>query len=570
MDQNQNPYTQPDFNQANQPPQSNYQNQQTDFQQAQYQQPQQYQQPPQYGQNPFGDVNSFDQSYQAPVYSGGIQAVKKKFNPLVIIIPAVVLIAAAAVILIIVLSGKQSYKQAEKNFFNSFSSAFSSAGNSAEKLKAEPEAVKIEFEAPSGSELGIPSFSAKIDTVPEGDNIYSEISLLMADGFDLNIQGWVDNAAETIHICFPQLSDVYAKIDLGEIMTLTSQAFTTPSITNSKYDVDYDKYYEALDRILSKVSDTYFELVGDPEIESNQSFTVDGKSYTADKCVVKLDAKQLVTLFKAMCEAIIDDSEMLELISEASGKELTKSDIKDVLEEALDSFDDAMDSINSSDFGIEMTVYMKKNTIVGREIKLKVSGMSAFKVCFYDIPTDSGRVVAFTTGSDLLSMLGASSSSVSSNGMDAATALLNMSFVLEDTAKGDVHSGTAAFKAGEYSAVLEYEDLALTDKLCQGSASLRISALPDFKAALELDKNGSDRIIVLNITDVCKVTITEGPSNLRYKELPNIPSDNLIIIDSEFDPDELEGDEAFARFIEDLSRALGLGDVPGSGNYFSF
>lgn len=601
MDQNQNPYTQPDFNQTNQPPQADFQNQQTGYQQAQYQQPYQqpqqpYQQPQQpyqqtgYQQSPYQQTNyqqpyqqnnfqqqmpadsfdGYDQSYQAPVYTGQWRpvSVKKRINPLAIIIPAAVLVIAAVVILIIVLLNKPNYKKAEQNFFDStFGTALSSADNAASKIKNQAEALKIEFGSPSGS-LDIPSFSAKIDTAPNGDNTYTEISLSM-DDMDLDIQGWIDSAAETVHIYFPEISDIYVKYDLGKMMSQAAEQ----SISS---DIDYDKYYDAMERICGKVADKYFELVGDPEIEKNQSFTLEGQTYNADKCVIKLDSKQLIQLIKVLFEAFTEDDELIELIADASDGEYSASEIKSELNQLLYNLDDSFGALDENDFSLEMTVYMKKNNIIGREIKVKVSGLSAVSLSFYDIPTNEGRVIAFKTGSDLLSLMNSMSSTygddvamlpmISANygygyGSYAnALAFLDMTFILEDKSKGDVHSGKATFKMGSvFSAELKYNDLALTEELCQGTATLTVSDMPAFGVDLELSKHGDDKVIELDITNVCTVTVTEGPSDLKYKELPNIPSNKLAEIDPE---SSMYDDEAFQQLSEDLSYAFG-----GYGGY---
>ena len=576
MDQNQNPYTQPDFNQTNQPPQADFQNQQTGYQQpyqqTEYQQAQPYQQPQQpyqqfYQQNnfqqqmPADSFGGYDQSYQAPVYTGQWRPVnvKKRINPLAIIIPAAVLVIAAVVILIIVLSNKPNYRKAEQNFFNNtFGTALSSADNAASKIKNQAESLKIEFESPSGS-LDIPNFSAKIDTAPKGDNTYTEISFSM-DDMDLDIQGWIDSAAETVHIYFPEISDIYAKYDLGKMMSQISEQ----SISSN---IDYDKYYDSMERICGKVADKYFELVGDPEIDKNQSFNLEGQIYNADKCVIKLDSKQLIQLIEVLFEAITEDDELIGLIADASDGEYSASEIRSELNQLLDNLDDSLDALDENDFSLEMTVYMKKNNIIGREIKIKVSGLSAVNLSFYDIPTNEGRVVAFKTGSDLLSLIGSMSStygddtamlpmmSVSNGSNVNALAFLDMTFILEDKSKGDVHSGKATFEMGSvFSAELKYNDLALTEVLCQGTATLTVSDMPAFGVDLELSKHGDDKVIELDITNVCTVTVTEGSSDLKYKELPNIPSNKLAEIDPE---SSMYDDEAFQQLSEDLSYAFG-------------
>lgn len=559
MDQNQNPYTQPDFNQTNQPSQADLQNQQTGYQQAQpYQQP--YQQNSFQQQMPADSFDGFDQSYQAPIYTGEWRpvSVKKRINPLAIIIPAAVLVIAAAVILIILLSNKPDYRKAEQNFFNStFGTAMSSADNAASKLKSQAECLKIDFKSPSGS-LHIPNFSAKIDAVPNGDNAYTEISFSM-DGMDLDIQGWIDSAAETVHIFFPEISDIYAKFNLGDLMT---QAYEQSAMSSN---IDYDKYYDAMDRICGKLSDKYFELVGDPEVEKNQSFSLEGNTYNADKCVIKLDSKQLVQLLKVLFEAVTNDDDLIDLIAEASDGKYSASEVRSELTQLLNNLDSSLGTLNENDFALEMTVYMRKNNIIGREIKIKVSGLSAIKLSFYDIPTNEGRIVAFKTGSDLLSLMNSMSSAYGDDvalapmmsyesSANAIMGLLDMTFILEDKSNGDVHSGTASLTMGSvFSAELKYNDLALTEELCQGSATLT-SDMPAFGADLRLSKDGDNKIIVLDITDVCTVTVTEGPSDLKYRELPNIPSDKL----AEIDPNSsMYDDEAFRQLNEDLSRALG-------------
>lgn len=568
MDQNQNPYTQPDFNQTNQIPQANMQNQQSQYQQpyqqSQYQQAQPYQQPqqqyqqPNYQQQMPNNGFGFDQSYQAPVYSSGL-TVKKRINPLAIIIPAAVLVIAAVVILIIVLSGKSNYKKAEENFFNNtFSRAFSSAENAADKLKSQSEYLKVEFKTPSGS-LDIPNFSVEANAAPNGDKSYTEINFSM-DDVDLAIQGWIDNAEQTIHIFFPEISDIYAKYDLGKVISAAT-------VRSEDIDIDYEKYSDAMNRIMDKVADKYFELVGNPEIEKNQSFNLEGVSYNADKCVIELDAKELMQLVKTAFEAVIEDDEILDLIAGASEGQFSASEIRSELNDMLGSFDDALGAIKENDFALEMTVYMKSNSIIAREIKVKVSGLNAVSLSFYDIPTNDGRVIAFKTGSDALSLMNSMSAAVGedaalipmmsygSGSNQAALALLDMTFILEDTVKGDVHSGKATLRAGTvFSAKLEYNDLALTEDLCQGEALLTISEMPAYSVDLELSKDGDKKVIELDITNVCSITVIEGPSDLKYKELPDIPDSKL----AEIDPNSYQYDnESLQQLTKDISYALG-------------
>ena len=510
-------------------------------------------------------MSGFDQSYQAPVYSGSLPVVKKRINPLAIIIPAAVLLIAAAVILIFVLFNKPNYRKAEENFFNStFGTARSSADNAASKLKTRAECLKIKFDSPLGS-LDVPSFSASIDAVPNGDNAYTEIAFSM-DDIDLAVQGWIDSAAQAMYFYFPEISDIYAKYDIGKMMSQLSQQ-------SAASNLDYEKYSGAMESICKTLSDKYFEFVGEPEVDKNQSFTLEGETYKADKCIVKLDSKQIVQLIKTFFEAVSENDEMIEFIAEASNGEYSVSEIKDELNQMLISFDSGLNEIGENDFGLEMNVYMRRNSIIGREIKIKVSGLSAVKLSFYDIPTSGGRVVAFKTGSDLLSLMGSMNSSMSASGDGAAMipmssiaggsidsgtaafALLDTTFILVDNSKGDVHSGTASLKMGTlFTAEFKYDDLALTEDLCQGSGSLTVSNMPGFGADLELSKDGDNKIIRLDITNVCTITVTEGPSDLQYKELPNIPDDKI----AEIDPEAMEDDEIVQQLIEDLNRAFGV------------
>ena len=126
----------------------------------------------------------------------------------------------------------------------------------------------------------------------------------------------------------------------------------------------YNKYYKIIDSELDKDS---FSSEKGVEIKVND------KKVKADSYTLTLTAKDLSNILSKTFETLKDDDETLDLFLEKykmiagdiEGAEISKDDIKDLLENAIESFEDA----DTSSLGkIEITVYEVK----GKTVKLTI------------------------------------------------------------------------------------------------------------------------------------------------------------------------------------------------------
>lgn len=472
-------------------------------------------------------TDSFYQEYQQPVYSP--VTVKKRINPAAIIVPiAVLAIAALAVLLIVLFSGNSGYKGAEEKFISQMMGGLSSAfSETEEKISEEPQTLTVNFEV-SNSQItdyiGISNITLVTESAVNGKDVYAHMGLSMGDML-FNGKFWVDAENGSVLLSLPELSSIYLQ---------ASAAVSTEDGQES--DVDYDEMIEVLNDIVSQAMDIYFEVIGDVEVVKNQELTVAGNTYKADKAEIKLDAAQFAKVTKEFIESIVNNDKAMNILCsyyEASKEEvLEELGINDIIEE-LDKF---IEEEEASYAAFEMTVWMQNGNIVGREVEITDDyGNVDTSFEFYQIPTSDGTVTYFKA--------------------DDETELLNV-----DKTNGDVHSGTITISDSSDEITVEYKELAITDKLFQGEAKVVVAGSEAFEVTVGLEASGDTKTVLLSVPNVCKVTMTAGPSHLSYEDRPQLSDGQVAVIDSDGNFYE---DEAFNQFINDV-----LSYFIGSGLYF--
>lgn len=475
---------------------------------------------------PTSDINSFAQEFQAPVYANEFRPIKKKINPVAIVLPVSILIAAAAVVLFIILfSNRPDYRKAEESYFSNFYNALASSSEEAKKELENPEKLTVEVDTTLDRVTGVDlsKILLEMNTASKEGSTYADISFSM-DDLNLNVESWINTADSTIHLFLPEISDIYAKIDFNKALE-----------SDGEYSFDEEKILKAYSDILSKTAETYFELVGEAKPQQNQEFYLEGKSFKADKVEIHLDSKQIAQLVEALIKNIGENEDFIDFISEASGEDA------DFIKDSLTDINSEIEDIENSGIQFAMTVYMKKNVIVGREIKLYDNKNDA-AISIYNVPTDNGNLVSFSISSE------------SDEEMQA-------SFLLEDSKNGDAHSGEAKLVFNDNEINASYEDLAVTDTLFRGKINLSLKNEPAFAAEINLKTEGENKIAELKIPNICNVTITSGPSDISYKELPNVSEDKIADITS----DNSDG-TALMQLIQDISEYFAEFAVPDEDN----
>lgn len=481
-----------------------------------------------YGQNAatsnqqsFNMPDPFSPTYQQPMYASA--AVKKKINPALIIVPAaIVIIAAVVVTLIIFLSGSRGYKGAEKKYFTQMIKGFSSSMSEASDQAKEPQLVTVSFDA-SNSQIadyiGFSDVTVTAETASKGDNIYALMSLEMGKEF-IEGQLWYDEKKGEVMMRLPDISSIYIQASL-------SDSYGQDSL------IDTEAALDAFADIISDTMDTYFEVVGDTEVDKGNSFHVGRESFTADKAKIKLTEAQVAVITKAFLENFINNDEAMDILCAYLDED--EDDVIEMLriDESIDYLEDIIDDADEySEVIFEMTVWIQGSNIVGREVELTSPyGYTAAEFAFYHVPTSNGTVTYFEMGDEF-------------------------EIMCRDEVNGKLHSGSVTVTSYETEVMeMEYEDFAITDKLFQGEATIEFYGYNAFEVNLELETVGKTKEINVSVPNVCKVKVTSEPSKLKFEDMPNPSHGQVLSIDSSGDYDE----EAMEEFLNDIYSYFGIG-----------
>ena len=467
----------------------------------------------------------FYQEYQQPTYAPA--AVKKRINPAAIIIPAAILIVAAVVVLIIVLlNGGGGYKGAEGRFVSQMFGGLSSALSETEKVSSEPQSVTVSFEA-SNSQIsdyiGISNITFTTETAISGEDIFAHMNLAWGDSL-FNGKLWFDKENSTVLMVLPEISSIYLQASI-----------VVDEEAGQETAIDTEKAMEALNDIVKQTMETYFEVVGDTEIQGGQTLSVNGESYTADRVEIRLDSVQLAKVVKAFLESFVNNDEAIDIV--CSYYSMDKDEVLEMLD--INSMIETLDQLIEEDGGdsqasLNMTVWMQGGDIVGRDVTITDDdGYTEVEFSFYEIPVADGTVTYFEIP-------------------DEYTA------VIVDSVSGEFHSGTITVSDGYDEVTVKYEDMAVTDSLFQGEARIVVTGSEAFEIAIELGTEGDTKTALISVPNVCRMTVTAGPSQLGFEDRPQLSEGQVAVIDSDGDYYE---DEAFNQFLNDVFEFLFVGDL---------
>lgn len=525
---------------------------QQQFNQQQFAQPQQQFNQFQQQSDPYSQyqqpMDPLMQEYQAPVFSGDFKPLKKKFNPLVIILPVIVLIIAAVAIFLIFFN-KSSYEKSEKKFFSDIrNSVLSSVDETQQKVNSEPQALSLDVTLPNefASYLGgISNVGFEVDAIGKDNNVYGTSSFSLGDA-KIDFECWIDNAGKIIYMFLPEASDIYLKVDTSEIVDDTS--------ANSEKTVDYDKLAEALLNVVDKTSDLYYEEIGDVKTEKNQEFTIETDTYSADKAVIHLNAAQMAKIVSAFRDNLLADDEAMNLLTDACGYE-SVDELKNEINETFNK--EKLDTIiageaNSAAF--DMNVYMKNNQIVGREITVTNDDLEKMDFDFFDLPADNGEEIVYLR--------------VYSEDSDD----VDVKLYIKNKEENKANSGTASLSVNGEAFNVSYNDLAVSNELFQGTITASMEGEAAFTANVELKTEGETKTIAVKIPNICTITASLKPSDIQFKDLP---SDSSKFAEISAEGDNYD-DENFQQFTDDLYNYLeqvlepilnGISDSYGAETY---
>ncbi|MCH5200225.1 MAG: hypothetical protein J1F60_04620 [Oscillospiraceae bacterium] len=473
-----------------------------------------------YNANPYTQTNDFSQPYQQPTYASA--AVKKKVNPAVIIVPiAIVAVAAIVVLMIMLFSGSGGYKGAEEKYFSQLFGGFSSAAKDTKNAAATPQKITVSFDVSNNQiadYIGMSGIYFETETASKGNDIYARMGIeLGKEYFDCEL--WYDDKAGEIMMLLPDISSIYLQASLD-------------AYEESGSELDVDKAYQALLDVVNKTMETYFEVVGETEIESGLTFRVARESYTADRVRIKLDSAQMATIIKAFLENFIENDDIMDVLCTYLDEDEDYVIEMMGIEDAIEQMEDVIEGDDDSEVSFKMDVWMQGGNIVGREIEITdYTGRTAAEISFFQVPTSNGSVTYFEIP-DVVE------------------------YTAKDEVKGQLHTGSAtlSFNTGGYYSssteiTVEYSDLAITDKLFQGEIRAYVSGSEGFELRAELSTEGNTKIASVSIPNICRATVTVGPSQLKFQEMPSPSSSQVVVFDSDGD---FMYDEAYEEFMEDI------------------
>ena len=529
-------------------------------QQGQYQQ--QYNESPrQVNQNIQEQYGAYEQSaapkqesfsdYRKPVYVNRFTPakVKKRFNPLVIIIPVAVLLIAAAVVFFIFFYNTVSYRKAEENYFGGiYKSLLSHAESAEEKSKnIASSQLEVNITSPLGGTLDIADVDLsniflRLDTAVQGGSIYNTLDIVSGKITE-NAEGWIDREKRSALVLFPGISDIYA---YAEDSSASSEA-AEPS-----------EYIKAFGEVWIKTSENYFELIGEPEIVEDQEFTINETAYTADKYVVHLDGIQTAKIEKALIENIIENEKTAEILSKQMGYENKEELLADEkINKELDRLNEIINGAQTDYPALEMTVYIKNKAVIGRDMVIAFSeqpeneetdSQAHFKL--FEIPTDKGN----------LTHLYVKNSST------------EITVTCEDEAGGadkNIHEGKLSVSYGGNTYTAGYSEFAVTEELFQGNAVIVSEKDPALTAAIEMKTENGIKKFTLSVPNVVAATVElTTPSDLLFKEMPALSDGEYADFSDYTYNEEYSRSEASAAAVEKFGsdinkyilKLLGLAD----------
>lgn len=436
-------------------------------------------------------TESFD--YFQPAFSNRLTPIKKKLNPLVIVLPLILVIIAAAAVIFFFLYNNITYRKAEENYFGGLMQNCLELKNSFFKDKS-PVKADITFSVPAAGMIGIDASEAAFtaDTVKEGDKFYTAVSAAVGKE-SFTAESWADFENKTFAVLFPEISDIYLCLN------------------------DFADYTEIFNDIIVKTSDVYFELVGEPEPEKNTVFTVKDSSFKADRYVIHLDGVQLAALERSLLVNILSNDEAAAVLCRVTGCETKEELVEDEKMKAVfNELEQIITGEKKNTACLDMNVYVRDKTVIGREIIF--TGTDGEGTNAAD-PSDTD-----TADRTILNIYEIPDGNQTLTHIYFVNPEKNEIYIkgTRTLARKNVYSGKTTFSYGENTLTVNYTDLAVTEGLFQGKISAVSESSPALAATAELKTDGDKKLFNLSVPNIVNIDATITPSEIVYKEMPEI------------------------------------------------
>lgn len=235
---------------------------------------------------------------------------------------------------------------------------------------------------------------------------------------------------------------------------------------------------------------------------------------------------------KVFVEGILDNKSLVGKFCEIAGVQ-NKNEL--ILNYGFADFQTQLDAFinyGADESGtFDMTVYIKENEIIGREITFSsVDYFENVNLKTYSIPDEKGQLGYFEFKQDEE----------------------NVSVIFKDEESDGVHKGESKFITGGEGFELSYDNFAVSDELFQGNVNFDIVNSDEFSALVELTKEDEGKRVNISVLNICDVSVLLTPSELEFKEVPMLfEGEYADFGDSDYDGKSAELRE---RFLGDISR----------------
>ena len=446
-------------------------------------------------------------AYQQPVNYAPVQAIPPKSHRGLVI----TLICVAAVILVVgaffllQMLNKTNYEKAERAYFAKMSDT---AGEMAQNVLNENKKVELTisygdgFAELLGSEGEVDlsvleDITCTFETTAQDNIAYAVFDLVYGETDIMDGKMWIDADAQSLVMAFPEIIDKYlvsgATADYSEIAT----------------DEQMEAYIELLGKWFEKVSDKYFELFGDAEIDDKGTKTVNGVIYNYDVMTVEYTYGKLYELVREALVVLRDDEELVNAFAEML--EISAEQLKTSLDKEIADMDGKEIEDTADKTLFTMDVYLSGGEIVGR--KINIAGIAYLEFFNMEQGKDYANVIDFS--------------------MPIASLSLNITDA--GTKNGGAVTGKATLevKASDSSLDNFVMSAVYTDMKADGSGELIISVpSASFEASYKGSADKMEISTEIGGKEVITVTAAISDSTLAFEAMPQVNDENSVNISS--------------------------------------
>ena len=476
-----------------------------------------------------------------PAYDAGNFAVmppkqKSKVLPIILIILAAAIVVGGLIFAYFTFfKSNASYEQLERQYF-------ANIGAQMETITGPSKSgSELELRFTPGSALAKQLYTDKLaDTVircksfadTDSGKAYVDATYLSGEESIIGMKMWSDET--NLYIQIPELSDVYLKMNLEDLMSqysslqtdmqnylgsrsvLTSDSLISQSYTSSLQSALADIDPAVVEKIFNIFADTYFEVYKDVKPES-ASFTSGDITVNCSATTISFTQKNLADLAVKFLDKISGESDIMSFLAASGLDSATISAAKSYLEEYVKGLSD--EELNK-EIG-KMVVYTKDNNIIGRVISVQGveitiaeildGGKFAFEISASQNGTEAFKVLANgTVHSDKYD----GTASATADGKEIFTAEYSLTCKGTDTINGNIKFNV---KAEEQSFTI---DTAIDCTANNGTVSMNcvVNSEEMFTIAVTIKELAYEDVTIPEVNESNSVDISSGNTDTAAAE----------------------------------------------------